>query len=81
MFDRLYLQDGGESPLLQLQVQLANALPFDLEATELPNYKDLDSHWHDWRVVKVACSSLSTVIFDAVCNLQENYCLGVTKKR
>ena len=68
-FDRLYRQDNGESPLQQLQVQLANALPYDLEGTDLSEYKNLDRRWHDWRVVKAACSHLATVIFDRVCDL------------
>jgi hypothetical protein len=68
-FDRLYQQDSGESPLQQLQVQLANALPYDLEETELGEYKNLDPRWHDWQAVKAACSHLSTVIFDRVCDL------------
>jgi hypothetical protein len=67
-FDRLYQQDNGESPLQQLQVQLANALPYDLEETELSEYKNLDPRWHDWQAVKAACSHLSTVIFDRVCD-------------
>lgn len=40
-FDRLYEQSSGESPLQQLQVQLASALPYDLEETELSEYKNL----------------------------------------
>ena len=68
-FDRLYPQENGESPLQQLQVQLANALPYDLEETELSEYKNLDPRWHDWRVVKTACSHLSTAIFDWVCDM------------
>jgi hypothetical protein len=71
-FDRLYRQDSGESPLQQLQVQLANALPYDLEETELSEYKNLDPRWHDWQVVKAACSRLATVIFDRVCDMEEN---------
>jgi hypothetical protein len=71
-FDRLYQQDNGESPLQQLQVQLANALPYDLEETELREYKNLDPRWHDWQAVKAACSHVTTVIFDRVCDLQDN---------
>lgn len=67
-FDRLYLQASGESPLQQLQVQLANAMPYDLEETELSEYKNLNPRWHDWRTVKAACSHLATVIFDRVCD-------------
>ncbi len=68
-FDRLYPQKNGESPLQQLQVQLAYALPHDLEETELPEYKNLDAQWHDWNTVKAVCAHLSTIIFDRVCDL------------
>lgn len=71
-FDRLYLQASGESPLQQLQVQLANAVPYDLEETELSEYKNLDPRWHDWSKVKAACAHLATVIFDRVCDLGAN---------
>ena len=70
VFDMLYQQDNGESPLQQLQVQLANAMPYDLEETELPEYKNLSSRWHDWNAVKTACAHISTAIFDRVCELQ-----------
>lgn len=66
-FDRLYQQASGESPLQQLQVQLANALPYDLEETELSEYKNLNPRWHDWQTVKAACLHLAIVIFDRVC--------------
>jgi len=69
-FDRLYQQDNGESPLQQLQVQLANAVPYDLEEADLSEYQQLDLRWHDWNVVKTACSHLATEIFDRVCELQ-----------
>ena len=68
-FDRLYRQTNGESALQQLQVQLANAVPYDLEDTELSEYKSLDPRWHDWHIVKAACSRIATVIFDQVCDL------------
>jgi predicted nucleotidyltransferase component of viral defense system len=69
-FDRLYRQDNGESPLQQLQVQLANALPYDLEETELSEYKNLAPRWHDWQTVKASCAHLATVIFDRICELE-----------
>ena len=69
-FDRLYRQDNGESALQQLQIQLANALPYDLDETELSEYKNLDSRWHDWRNVKAVCAHIATVIFDRVCDLE-----------
>jgi len=68
--DRLYPQSNGESPLQQLQVQLANALPYDLEETELSEYKSLELRWHRWETVKAACAHLATVIFDRVCDLE-----------
>lgn len=69
-FDRLYRQVSGESALQQLQVQLAHALPYDLEEAELAEYKNLHPRWHDWAVVQAACARLSMVIFDRVCELQ-----------
>jgi len=71
-FDRLYEQKSGESPLQQLQVQLANPLPYDLDdvAPGLSEYKNLAPQWHDWSAVKNACAHLSTVIFDRVCELE-----------
>lgn len=68
-FDRLYPQPSGESPLQQLQAQLSNAMPYDLEETELSEYKNLDARWHAWSTVKAACAQLATVIFERVCEL------------
>ena len=69
-FDKLYQQDNGESTLQQLQVQLANAVPYDLEDTELFEYKNLAPRWHDWNAVKAAGAHISTVIFDRVCDFE-----------
>ncbi|HEY3328182.1 MAG TPA: hypothetical protein VGK14_13590 [Novimethylophilus sp.] len=69
-FDQLYKQDSGESPLQQLQVQLANALPYDLEETEFSEYKNLAPRWHDWQAIKATCSHLAVVIFDQVCDME-----------
>lgn len=66
-FDRLYQQQNQQSPLQQLQVQLANALPYDLEETELSEYKHLNPRWHDWNIVKTTCSDLATQVFDRIC--------------
>lgn len=69
-FDALYAQSNGESPLQQLQVQLANAMPYDLEETELSEYKNLAARWHEWGTVKAACARIAMVIFDRVCELK-----------
>ena len=66
-FDRLYHQDNGESALQQLQVQLASPLPYDLEGTELSEYKNLAAQWHDWNAVAAACAHVAVVVFDYIC--------------
>jgi hypothetical protein len=71
-FDRLYPQASGESPLQQLQVQLAHAIPYDLEETELSQYKNLAPRWHDWNAVQATCAHVATTIFDRVCDFEEN---------
>lgn len=76
-FDALYSQDNGESPLQQLQVQLANSLPYDLDevSPSLPEYKNLAPRWHQWTTVQAACAHIATVIFDRVCVLNDgNHC-------
>jgi len=70
-FDLLYPQSNGESPLQQLQAQLANALPYDLEETLLHEYKNLDARWHEWKTVHAECQRLARVIFETACNQQK----------
>lgn len=72
-FDELYRQETDESPLQQLQVQLAAPIPYDLDETvpQLHEYKNLDPRWQDWAVVKTACARIAASIFDRVCDLQE----------
>jgi len=63
-FDNLYPQANGESALQQLLIQLANPLPYDLEETNLSEYKNLDPKWQRWETVKSACINWSITIFD-----------------
>jgi hypothetical protein len=63
-FDRLYPQPNGASALQQLQIQLANPLPYDLEETRLTEYKSLAPKWHDWKKVAEACAHCATAIFE-----------------
>jgi hypothetical protein len=65
-FDELYPQASGESALQQLQIQLANPMPFDLEATNLAEYKNLAPRWHDWNTVKAVAADCATIIFDRI---------------
>lgn len=70
-FDRLYPQPNEESALQQLHVQLANPLPYDLEEMNLTEYKQLDQKWRDWNHVKAVCAHCATVIFDRICELEQ----------
>jgi len=48
--------------LQQLQIQLANAVPYDLEDTEPGEYKSLDPRWHGWNAIEATGSHVATVI-------------------
>ncbi|MBV5327459.1 MAG: hypothetical protein JZU65_07455 [Chlorobium sp.] len=63
-FDELYPQPNDESALLQLQIQLAEPLPYDLEETHLDEYKNLVDEWKDWQHVRSVCIDLAVSIFD-----------------
>jgi hypothetical protein len=65
-FDKLYAQPNGQSALQQLQIQLANPLPYDLDdmLPGLPEYKHLAAKWHDWQAVKQACTDVALRIFE-----------------
>lgn len=63
-FDALYPQSNGESPLMQLQIQLAKPPPFDLDAIELAEYKQLSVRWHEWNAVVAQCASVSINLFE-----------------
>lgn len=65
-FDRLYPQENQESPLQQLQIQLAEPLPYDLEGLDLREYKNLDTKWNCWTDVRNFCTELSILIFDKI---------------
>lgn len=69
-FDRMYPQTNDESALQQLQVQLANPLPYDLEEMNLAEYKHLAPRWHDWQAVKAVAVECATLIFDRIIGLE-----------
>jgi len=70
-FDRLYPQPNEESALQQLQVQLANPLPYDLEELNLAEYKNLDPRWRNWQTVKAVCANTAVLIFDHIVGLED----------
>jgi hypothetical protein len=68
-FDRLYPQPNEESALQQLQIQLAQPLPYDLEELSLAEYKNLAPRWQNWQAVKAACAGYALLIFDRIVGL------------
>ena len=68
-FDQLYPQPNGESALQQLQIQLAQPLPYDLEELNLSEYKNLAPRWAEWLNVKASCVDFATAIFDKIVGL------------
>jgi hypothetical protein len=70
-FDRLYPQPGGDSALQQLQIQLAQPMPYDLEGVDLAEYKNLAPRWRDWQAVKAACIHGAELIFDRITGVED----------
>ena len=58
-FDELYPQPNGQSARQQLQIQLANPMPYDLDETNLREYKKLRLEYRDWSVVAEKCRELA----------------------
>lgn len=69
-FDSLYPQPNEESALLQLQIQLAQPLPYDLEELNLAEYKHLARRWRNWENVRSACARCANLIFDHIAGLE-----------
>jgi hypothetical protein len=63
-FDTLYPQPNGESALQQLQSQTATPLPWDLETTNLKNYKQLHPYWQNWKNVESVLQNLAISLLD-----------------
>jgi len=61
--DGLYPQPNGASTLQQLQVQLSNPMPYDLEETNLSEYRNLHPSWHDWNRIKDICQTIAVDLF------------------
>jgi hypothetical protein len=51
---------------MQLQIQLSNPVPFDLDGMRLAEYKFLDARWHDWTMVRNVCQRIAELIFDRI---------------
>ena len=59
-FDGLYPQPNGQSVRQQLQIQLANPMPYDLDETNLREYKKLSPEYQDWSVVAEKCREFAS---------------------
>ena len=62
-FDDLYPQPNGQSARQQLQVQLANPMPYDLDETNLAEYKKLKPEFQDWAVVSSKCRAIANTLW------------------
>lgn len=47
-------------------MQLARPLPYDLEGTDLTEYRRLEPRWQDWTRVTAACAAMAAGIFDRI---------------
>ena len=62
-FDSLYPQPNGQSVRQQLQVQLANPMPYDLDETNLAEYKKLKLEYQDWDIVSAKCREVANLLW------------------
>ena len=62
-FDGFYPQPNGQSARQQLQIQLANPMPYDLDETNLREYKKLRAEYQDWAVVAEKCRQIASKLW------------------
>ena len=62
-FDGFYPQPNGQSARQQLQIQLANPMPYDLDETNLREYKKLRPEYQDWAVVAEKCREIASALW------------------
>ena len=62
-FDTLYPQPNGESAYQQLQIQLSNPMPYDLDDVDLSEYTRLVPELQDWNHIKELCGDLALKMF------------------
>ncbi len=62
-FDIFYPQINGQSARQQLQIQLANPMPYDLEETNLREYKRLRPEYQDWSIVAEKCREIAAALW------------------
>ena len=57
-----YYPQVNQSVRQQLLRQMAEPLPYDLEQTDLSEYKRLNSRWHNWNSVKLQCQLITAAL-------------------
>jgi len=64
----VYRPEAGRdvSVALQLARQLAAPLPYDLDATDLANYRRLERRWQDWDAVRAQLRALAVALTEAL---------------
>ena len=65
-FDELYPQPNKASALQQLQIQLAKPMPYDLDATRLDEYRDIDPKWREWTNVEKEALRIAEWIMEMI---------------
>lgn len=56
----------GRRVAAQLVRQLAEPVPYDLDAVELPRYRGLAARWHDWDTVVAASRALAADVLERI---------------
>lgn len=69
--DEYYPQMNEQSVRQQLLRQMAEPLPYDLEQTDLSEYKRLNSRWHNWDSVKLQCRLVTAALAQNAAALQQ----------
>lgn len=66
LLDTLYPQRTGESALQQVMKQLSEPTPYDLDATDLTEYRNLQVRWRDWQIIRNQCQAISVALMNHV---------------
>jgi hypothetical protein len=64
--DARYGELQSASVGLEVSKALCAAAPFDLEESELPNYKGLSPKWHHWETTRRICQHFGVLLGEAL---------------
>jgi hypothetical protein len=63
-FDDIYPQPNDQSALQQLQIQLVKPLPYDLEDTQMNEYKNLIPKWQNWSNIEAVAARIAELLLE-----------------